>query len=359
MDLPRPFLPCLAVVALVGCTGEAPAAGGAPEGPPAARVAIETVREGGIRAQWSFLGDVRALRHAELAAGAEGEVRRVRVRVGDRVKRGALLLEVDPVLAAARLEAAKASILAGSAEAKQASRDAKRLTGAGPDVFSVAEIERAGAEEERAIAERARLQAAAGEARAELGRHRVRAPFAGVVARRLVDPGDWVEPGVQVLELVDDREVEVLTSVPPEVGQHIARGDTAVLEHRGATVSAVVRGVVRALDNESRTVRLRLVPNERTTWLLPGAAIDVVLTIERSEDGALVVPRDALVYGVVGVSVVKVVDQKAVSVPVDVLARGTDSVLVAADGLAPGDSVVTRGNERLIPGQPVSPVPDS
>ena len=102
-----------------------------------------------------------------------------------------------------------------------------------------------------------------------------------------------------------------------------------------------------------------MVPNERTTWLLPGAAIDVVLTIERSEDGALVVPRDALVYGVVGVSVVKVVDQKAVSVPVDVLARGTDSVLVAADGLAPGDSVVTRGNERLIPGQPVSPVPDS
>jgi hypothetical protein len=52
---------------------------------------------------------------------------------------------------------------------------------------------------------------------------------------------------------------------------------------------------VPALDTESRTVRLRLAPEAPTAWLLPGAAVDVLLTIERSEEGALVVPRDALV----------------------------------------------------------------
>jgi multidrug efflux pump subunit AcrA (membrane-fusion protein) len=96
-----------------------------------------------------------------------------------------------------------------------------------------------------------------------------------------------------------------------------------------------------------------LVPDEPTTWLLPGAAVDVLLTIERSEPGALVVPRDALVYGIASLKVVKSVDGKAEPVPVEVVARGRDEVLIRAEGLAAGDTVVTRGNERVFPGQPL------
>ena len=76
----------------------------------------------------------------------------------------------------------------------------------------------------------------------------------------------------------------------------------------------------------------------------------MLLTIERSEDGALVVPRDALVYGIASLKVVKSVDGKAEPVPVEVVARGRDEVLVRADGLAAGDLVLTRGNERVFPG---------
>ncbi|MBW2225163.1 MAG: efflux RND transporter periplasmic adaptor subunit [Deltaproteobacteria bacterium] len=81
----------------LGCEGEAPAKTG-PNGPPPARVAVAEVRSGSIEAQWSFLGDVNALQHARLASGASGEVRRVLVRVGDKVERGDLLVEVDPSL---------------------------------------------------------------------------------------------------------------------------------------------------------------------------------------------------------------------------------------------------------------------
>ncbi|MBW1904953.1 MAG: efflux RND transporter periplasmic adaptor subunit, partial [Deltaproteobacteria bacterium] len=77
----------------LGCEGEAPAKTG-PNGPPPARVAVAEVRSGSIEAQWSFLGDVNALQHARLASGASGEVRRVLVRVGDKVERGDLLVEV-------------------------------------------------------------------------------------------------------------------------------------------------------------------------------------------------------------------------------------------------------------------------
>ena len=51
--------------------------------------------------------------------------------------------------------------------------------------------------------------------------------------------------------------------------------------------------------------------------------------------------------------VVKSVDDKAKPGPVRVLARGRDQVLVEAADLAEGDTVVTRGNERVFPGQPL------
>ena len=340
------------LLAAFGCEGEAPAESGS-DGPPPARVWVGEVRSGSIEAEWSFLGDVSALQHARLAAGASGEVRRVLVRVGDYVKRGDLLVEVDPSLAAARMRAASASKQAGAAQLERAQRDAERLSVAGPDIAAAAEIEQATSERKRAVAERGRLKAAEAEARVELGRHRVVAPFDGVVATRRVDPGDWVDPGVEVIELIDVRDVEVLASVPPDVARYLSVGDKATFERRSETTQATIRGIVPALDAESRTVRLRLVPDEPTTWLLPGAAVDVRLTIERGEEGGLVVPRDALVYGIASIQVVKSVDGKAEPLPIEILARGRDEVLIRADGLAAGDTVVTRGNERVFPGQPL------
>ncbi|HSN84348.1 MAG TPA: efflux RND transporter periplasmic adaptor subunit [Polyangiales bacterium] len=340
------------LLAALGCEGEAPAASGS-DGPPPARVRLGEVRSGSIEAQWSFLGDVSALRQARLAAGASGEVRRVTVRVGDHVKAGDLLVEVDPSLATARVRAASASKEASAAELERARRDAERLSSAGPDIAAAAEIEQATSEKKRAVAERERLRATEAEARAQLGRHRVRAPFDGVIAARSVDPGDWVDPGVEVVELVDDQGVEVLASVPPDVARYLALGDEATLELAGQRTGATIEGIVPALDTESRTMRLRLVPDEPTGWLLPGAAVDVVLTIERSEEGAVVIPRDALVYGIASTQVVKSVDGKAEVVPVEVLARGRDELLVASEALSAGDAVVTRGNERVFPGQPL------
>ena len=87
--------------------------------------------------------------------------------------------------------------------------------------------------------------------------------------------------------------------------------------------------------------------------MLPGAAVDVILTVERSEEGALVIPRDALVYGIAKTQVVKSVEGKAEPVPVEVVARGRDELLIRADGLSEGDTLVTRGNERVFPGQPL------
>ncbi len=341
-------------LAVSGCRAETPAKSDGAQGPPPARVEVAEVRGGSIQAQWSFLGDVRALRRAMLSAGASGEVHQVQVRVGDHVEKGQLLVEIDPSLATARVRAAAASKTAGAAQLERAERDAERLSEAGPDIAALAEIEQASSERKRALAERQRLKAAEAEARAELGRHRVRAPFNGVVADRTVDPGDWVDPGDEVIELVDDEGVEVLVAAPPDLAPYLQSGQKALFRYNGLSVGATIVGVVRALDDASRTIRVRLVADEQAFWLLPGAAIDVVITVERSEPDAVVIPRDALVYGIADRYVVKDVEGAAQKVPVEVIARGRDELLVRGEGLTPGDRVVTRGNERVFPGQPLS-----
>ncbi|HJL48063.1 MAG TPA: hypothetical protein RMG45_19555, partial [Polyangiaceae bacterium LLY-WYZ-15_(1-7)] len=80
---------------LLACGGDSePGAGGGAGsgGPPPARVEVAPARMGALEATRTYYAELRSLERAELAAGAEGEVREVRVRVGDRVSRGDLLL---------------------------------------------------------------------------------------------------------------------------------------------------------------------------------------------------------------------------------------------------------------------------
>lgn len=324
--------------------------------PPAPPVVVAEVREGGLTDAWVFLGEVRPLLAAELAAGADGEVKRVDVRVGDRTQAGQLLLELDTSLVRARVAAARASQVEGAEELAQAERERQRAERLGHTILPEAEIERDVSRAQSLDARTKRLHASAREAKAELGRHRVIAPFDGVIAARHVDPGDWVAPGDRVLELVDDTKVEIIVAGSAELAHRVDPGSKAWVRSGSKRVEAEITGVVRALDPSTRTSTLRLVPDEVPSWLIAGSSVEVVFTIERMNEG-VVVPRDALVLGAVDTRIFEVIDDQVQPIVVQVVATAKDEALVVADGLAAGKRVVIRGNERLRPGQAVTVTP--
>ncbi|MEM6993283.1 MAG: efflux RND transporter periplasmic adaptor subunit [Myxococcota bacterium] len=354
---PKALLRCALVVGLFVGVGACslPASEAAQERkgpPPTAKVVVATARREVLTDRWVFLGEVQATSRAMLSAGADAEVRSVVPRVGDRVAAGDVVARLDGTLAKARVAAARASKTATSQELAQAQRDRERAEQLGASVLAEAEIERDVTRANTLADRTTALKAAEREAKAALGRHRVVAPFSGVVAGRFVDPGDWVGPGDPVLELVDDTQVEVMVAASRELLLRVQAGDVAVVRGEGKQVEAEIRGIVRALDPVTRTAKVRLVPNQVPSWMLPGTSLDVEFAVPRDEPG-VVVPRDALVYGAVQSRVVTVHDGKAVLVPVEVVATVDDSALVRAEGLAVGDTVVVRGNERLSAGQPV------
>jgi RND family efflux transporter MFP subunit len=339
------------VVLVLGACGTEASAEGGRERPPAL-VETATGRTGALLVERTYLGTVRSLARAELAAGADGAVVEVAVREGDRVEAGQLLLRIDPDLAQARLRAVRADQLRSAAQGAQAERDAERFATAGRETVAQIEIERARSEAEALAAQSDGATAQVSQARATLDRHRVVAPFDGVVSRRTVDTGDWVSPGTIVLELVAAESVEVLARVEPSLLADVRSGTEATLRADGSEVGATVVGVVPALDPVTRTAQLRLLPSAPAPWLLAGAAVDVHFSLSHDGDGILI-PRDALVVGVTDNRVVRVVDGKADPLEVEVLERGVNEVRVRAEGLTVDDQLVVRGNDRLLPGQPV------
>jgi RND family efflux transporter MFP subunit len=184
-----------------------------------------------------------------------------------------------------------------------------------------------------------------------LYRHRILAPFDGIVASRLADPGDWLSAGQAAIQLVSAGRVDVLVRVPEDLLDQLHGLDTVALVSDGRRAEGTLLGVVDALDPETRTALLRIEPKQPPAWLRSGKSLDVVFTVER--DGGWVVPRDALVYGVGGIRIIAVVDGKAVPVNVEELAVAGNQVLVKGE-LEKGAVIVTRGNERLRPGQDVT-----
>lgn len=332
---------------LMACIGAESASTSSSQGPPPAVVEVAPVRAGTLDDRWPILGEVVALERAELAAGASGAVEKVTVREGDTVAKGDLLVEVDPALAVAQLRSAQADRDRASAELQQAKQTLARVSRVEAGVMAADEVERTRTQLQSLEAQHARAEAQVQLASATLGRHRIRAPFGGVVARRHVDPGDWVDPGRQVLDLVRTDPVEVRVEAPLELAGHLERGARVELGGSGGEVV----GIVPALDPVSRTSTIRIRPDDDLATAVPGRAIEVVFGVEMQ--GGLLVPRDALVSGPTDQRVFEVVEGVARAVTVEVIAKSADMALVRGEGLDDGDLLVVRGNERLRPDQPV------
>lgn len=342
----------LAFAALAACGDSEAPAQGPPPGPRPALVKVDVVRDGALTDSARYLGQVQPVHEATIAAGVSGHVRDVSGREGDLVALGDLLVTLDTDLIDPRLDAVHAETARVAADLEQARRELDRAAKLPHPVVTAAERERY---EARVASLRAQLRAARATARqiaAEQERHAVRAPFAGAIVARHVDPGAWVSPGVPLLDLVSVDDVEVHVDLPPLLRRQVEVGGAAKLLGE-PPVAARVGGIVPSLDPQTRTMRVRLVPEGAPPpWLVPNAPVEVEFELRVAGEGVLV-SRDALVRGPVNVRVIAVREGQAVPVEVEVLGTSGGDALVRGEGLAVGDTVVVRGNDRLRPGQPI------
>jgi RND family efflux transporter MFP subunit len=345
------LLPLLLLLALcAGCpsTIEGPAASA--DRPPAP-VTVEQAAEPRLDRSFAVLGEIRTRHRAELAVGVDGPILTLKALEGERVAKGALLVQVDDAVARAELAAALAAVDEAKVALDRASADLARYKTVSSDVLAQSEVDRVAADVAGLTARLRSAEARVAEVRARIDRHAIRAPFAGAVTRRLADPGDWVTPGRVLVELASTDDLDILVDVDPSLAELVRPGDAATLSRSGVTIPARIAAVVPVLDPATRTARVRLVADRADPALVPGAPVTVTFETTATLPGGARVPRDAVTTNAGGASVVRVRDHVAERIDVRVLAEAPDSLLV--EGVSPGDVVVTRGNEGLRSGQSV------
>ena len=328
----------------------------APMGAGARPVSVARPRSTGVSAALPLAGTVQPAQRAVILARSTGYVRRVRVELGDRVRAGQVLADVETPELAEQLRSARSRLREAELNVplvESARERTRRMAAIG--VVASQEEETA---ELRQIAARGTVAATRTEVQRlmTLDAYRtVVAPFAGTVVRRSIDPGALVAPGVTPLfELATTDALEVAVEVPQWLAGQAHVGQTWTVTARGLATPA--RGTVRrtagALDPVARTLRveLTLAPG---SGLLAGSYVEVQVPTPGPGARGLVVAATSLSMGNEGPRVA-VVDgeQRARWRRVEILQdRGRD---VELSGLRADDRVVVFPAAELVDGERVT-----
>lgn len=318
------------------------------------RVQLEAVEEADILQDISLNGTVTALRSSRLSTAVPGLVDSVNVETGSRVSRGDLLIELDDEQMEYQLAAARAATEEGKvrlAEARRRLQEA-RSVGAGRNIAAT-EVSARESEVTSARAALARLDAERQRVAADLRRHRIEAPFDGVVSQRYSDLGEWVTPGDELLQLVDTDNVRLDFQVPQDYLSRINDGAELRVHADGQSLNARIDSLVPVNDPRARTFLLRAIGPDDLT-LLPGMAVTATLRVASGERG-LTVARDAInryPEGRVTVWVARTAGEDGYTVTEKRVETGTgfEDRVVVTSGLKGGEQVVVRGNESLSDG---------
>lgn len=239
-------------------------------------------------------GTVRADRSAALSTRMIAVVEEVLVTDGAQVASGDLLARLSAPDLDSKRTAASAAVQTAEAVAAQARRESARvLRLAEKGVVTGRDRERAETELRQAESQLARAVAEARSVASVAGYQTIVAPFAGVITRRHVDPGDLVSPGSPMLEIADVSSFRVEADVSESIAMRLAPGSAAevAFDATGDTLPLTVTEVVPAADPASRTMRVKLALAGGSR-LVTGLFARVKLTV--GAHPGLVVPETAI-----------------------------------------------------------------
>lgn len=322
-------------------------------------VAVETARTDAIETTIAATGLVTPAPGAELTVIAPEGARIVELpkSEGESVKVGDLLVRFDIPTLAADLGARQAAVTQVAARLEAAKANFTRLTGllaqgvAAPR--DVEEAKRMQAEAEADV-EQARSAVAAAGTLAQ--RTVVRATFAGVVAKRFHNPGDFVEASASdpVIRVINPSQLQVVASVPVSDLPRVSVGRAARIFGPGQNEAEAATVLTKAsqVDPGSATAGIRI-GFKKPTSLAAGTTVRVEIVGER-RTGVLVIPVAALVTdeGELYVMVAGE-DNKAHKFPV-AAGLSTRTMTEITSGLKAGDRVIVRGQNELPEGAAIT-----
>lgn len=332
---------------------------GAQEMPPSP-VRYTEAREYPVRRTVQLPGTVEARRVSTVASEIAGLVMEFSGNEGRTVNKGQVLAQLRQENHELSLRAAEAQLKEDEARLKLSERNLERARDLfNTKDFSQKQLDDAQYEFNAWQGRIDRLKAEIARIRDDIERHTIRAPFNGVVIKKHTELGQWIAQGGPVVELQSVDELEVAVEVPERYFSSLklhARTRVSFESLSSLMVEGTISAIIPKADPQARTFRLKVpIPN-------PGGRIGVGMLAQISlPEGepyrATVVPKDAVVSRGTQKFIYLMNGNNTVSEVAIQTGTGVGSWVEVQGPVKSGQKVITRGNERLGPGQAVQGQP--
>lgn len=290
--------------------------------------------------RFSGVGTARALAHVTLYPAVSGAVEEVRFKPGTRIDTGEILYRLEDRQARLAVDLARSKLDGAKRVLKRAELLQQR------NVQSMARVLDA-----RTIVEQAEVELR--QAEAVLEDHTIEAPFTGKLGISRVEVGDRVTAATALVNLDNRSKLVVEFAIPEvylprlQVGRDL---EVRTPAFRRRTFQGRIAGIDSRVDPKKRTVVVRAQVDNSEDLLRPGMSFAIDLVLEGRPYAS--VPDLALQFSNDGNYVWRLDGEKAERVPVEIVKRVGDHVLVSG-ALKPGDPIVLEGVQRLRPGRKV------
>ena len=305
-------------------------------------------------------GTVESASMSIVASEVAGLVTEFPAREGTAVTRGDVLARLRSTNLELRLKAIESEL--GEAEAREqlAERELQRARDLFADeLFSQQQLDAAEFEYNARVGRVGQLRADMERLNDDVERSTIRAPFDGVVVAEQTEVGQWLTVGGPVVELHALHRLEVVVEVPERHFSAIRRGSAVTVEVESlgdVSVDGQVSAIIPRASAQARTFPVKVRIGNPDGQIGVGMLTQAAFPIGDSYE-ATIVPKDALVFQGSQRFVYVIGDDGAASILPIQVGPGAGE-WVAVDGpVQPGAKVITRGNERLQPGQAVAGEP--
>ncbi|TRY31724.1 efflux RND transporter periplasmic adaptor subunit [Aliiglaciecola sp. M165] len=306
-----------------------------------ANVIVEPVKIDIQQTVVEAVGTAEAINSLAIFPAAADKVVAVNFVPGQWVEKGSVLIELDARRQVVALQRAQIQL-------KDATRNLERLE----QSRDKGAVTQSALDDAKTAKELAKVDVL--DAQADLQDRQVIAPFSGTVGLTEIEVGDRITQQTLITTL-DDRSQLYINFRAPESSVAMLSNDSQVTlqpwTNRGKSLVAKIAQLDSRISTDDRTLRIRAILDNTADEYRPGMSFRVNLTV--AGQAFPMVPESGLSWGASGAFVWKVVDNKAVKVPVQIKQRLRGYLLVEGD-LSDNDTLITEGIQRLRPGQEVN-----
>ncbi|MEO8020229.1 efflux RND transporter periplasmic adaptor subunit [Polaromonas sp.] len=287
------------------------------------------------------VGSLRSRRSVVLRPEVSGRITQLNFTDGQRVRKGQVLVQFDDQLPLAQVQQSQAELSIAQANQKR-----------NEELVAQNFVSQRSLDESAANLQVA--QAKLSLAKATAARLKIVAPFDGIAGIRLVNSGDYLKDGADIVNIEDIDALFVDFRLPERFQSKLRRGQAARVDIDalpGLKYSAVVQAIDPLIDANGRSVAVRACIDNRQLKLRPGMFARVN-TVFGERDDARVIPEEALIPQGDKQFVIKLLPGAEAQtwttqrVPVQVGIRRPGKVEIVA-GLQAGDTVVAAGQQRI------------